>query len=547
VPPRRPPVRRWADEVAGRPLVVLTALYAAGIAAGGATAISTVWLMIMLGAALLAMVVLTSRLGQWLPVAGLGALVLGTFTYSVARRPASDDLARRLGQGVWVDGVIIEDQAFPEGVRYLRVVTTQARIGTDWEPARGTVQVRTALPFPGGVGDRVQVWGRLDVPPEAGNPGQASLRRRLTLRGIDAVVRVSVPDALRVVSKTGGASLIAWRAALQGRLIVNLTRVFPQPYPEQTAQLTAGLVFGAQASPVPDALAQLFRNTGLLHLLVASGQQVTLLLGFVFGVGHLLTRRRTGAWAAVWLLLGLGVVGWYAMLTAGGASIIRAVVIGGVAAGGAWLQRTRAGTGALLEIDRLTLLALAGLVVLLIDPAALFRPGPQLSFAAVAGLILVAPPVAAALGFLPRPVALWLAAPLAAELAITPLLATHFRVVPVAGALANLVAVPLVVLILPLGLITALTASVLPGVAHALALGCAVLVHWVIASARVGAVLPLARVWTPGWTFAHTVAFYVALAGCAWGCTRVARWLTAVQPVATLARDTATNVVQTTT
>src|SRR5207244_11329776 len=80
-------------------------------------------------------------------------------------------------------------------------------------------------------------------------------------------------------------------------------------------------------------------------------------------------------------------------------------------------------------------------------------PGWQLSFAAVAGILLLAPPLRGALAGLPRPLAEGAAITLAATVATAPLLAHHFGSFSVAGIGANLVALPLVAPIMWLGLV----------------------------------------------------------------------------------------------
>jgi competence protein ComEC len=110
-----------------------------------------------------------------------------------------------------------------------------------------------------------------------------------------------------------------------------------------------------------------------------------------------------------------------------------------------------------------TTLALAALVTLLWNPLQIFHPGFQLSFAATWGLLYLGPPLTKAfLGLfngLPvsvaRIAAQGLAIPLAAQLATIPLVAWYYNLISPVSIPANLLAVPLVGLILTLGLLAA--------------------------------------------------------------------------------------------
>ena len=119
----------------------------------------------------------------------------------------------------------------------------------------------------------------------------------------------------------------------------------------------------------------------------------------------------------------------------------------------------------------------AGLAVLAVDPAALFAPGVQLSFAATAALVWSAPsprPLRAerprALERLRDALVLALRTSASATAVTAPLVALHFGVVSPLGWLANGVAVPLTSLVLlPLALAAGLAAASWPAPGGALA------------------------------------------------------------------------------
>jgi competence protein ComEC len=204
-----------------------------------------------------------------------------------------------------------------------------------------------------------------------------------------------------------------------------------------------------------------FRRAGLGHLLAVSGQNVVLLCALAL---PLLAAAGAGVRGrVVWLTV---LISFYVLVAGAGPSLQRAaaMAIAGLAA--LAVGRARSRWYALL---------LAAAVTLAIDPRVAAEPGWQLSFAAVAGILLLAPPLRRRLRGLPGPLADGAAMTLAATLATAPIAGHHFEAVSVAGLAANLVALPLVAPIVWLGMVQAalgLASGALPAAAP-LAMGAA--------------------------------------------------------------------------
>src|SRR5439155_18788888 len=116
-------------------------------------------------------------------------------------------------------------------------------------------------------------------------------------------------------------------------------------------------------------------------------------------------------------------------------SVVRAGVSGSLASL-AWL--------AARERDRWHFLLLGALVLLAWNPYTLFDAGFQLSFAAVAAIFLIAPPIGRALEGYPVPekAATVIAISAACGLATAPILWFQFHAVPLLTVPANAVAAP---------------------------------------------------------------------------------------------------------
>src|SRR3954451_24876175 len=159
----------------------------------------------------------------------------------------------------------------------------------------------------------------------------------------------------------------------------------------------------------------------------------------------------------------LALIAAYVPLAGAGPSLQRAGVMG--AAGFVAMAVGR-------PASRWYALELAAAVTLVLNPRVAGDAGWQLSFAAVAGILLLAGPIQRALGALPRVLAEGVAVTVAATVATAPLIAHHFGSISLAGLLANVVALPVVALVMWVGMIQVALgqlAAVVPLVGSAIA------------------------------------------------------------------------------
>jgi competence protein ComEC len=233
-----------------------------------------------------------------------------------------------------------------------------------------------------------------------------------------------------------------WSMALGQRMQHVLATAMPGSNAQTYSELLAGMVYGQRAAPVGREMQTLFRRSGTAHLLVVSGAQITIL---AFSLVFLLRggRRVLPLWGIP--LVALGLAG-FALVSGLGASVTRAVAMQLLLlCSFAWGRR----------YDLPASLALAALGLCLADTSALFEAGPQLTYACTIGVYLALPPARrdrrAGRAVAALQLALWGSA--GAWLFSLPILAGHFRQVVLLGAIANLIAVPLSVVTLYLGLL----------------------------------------------------------------------------------------------
>jgi competence protein ComEC len=360
-----------------------------------------------------------------------GAVLVGA-GWGGVRRPDPAVLAPLDGRSVAFHAVAAGDprvSSFGWGV--------EAVVGrVDGAPARIRVWVQgRARPPPVEPGSRIEGHGILEVL----RPGDGGFQDHLVGRGVLAFL-----SAHRMVVGPARAGL-ALAAANAARRAVRRGAEVALPPPD--AGLLLGLAIGDVSSMDPE-IEEDFRATGLGHLVAVSGSNVVMVLAPVLAAVGMLGG---GAWARV--AVGTAAVVLFALITRWEPSVLRASVMAVLALLGMLAGRPRSAS---------TVLAGAVLILLVADPGLSRSLGFQLSVAATGGLVALAGPLAERMPWIPRPVALALAATLGAQVAVTPLLLLRFGMVPLATVPANLLAVPLTAPALLLGLLAAVVALLSP-------------------------------------------------------------------------------------
>jgi competence protein ComEC len=358
------------------------------------------------------------------------------------------------------------------GGRRARAVA-EALVGPGGPVPRG-VRLLLELPAddPPPVGARLRVTGTLRPAWSSASPQW--WRSWLARQGIAGRLRpaTAVPEGRR-----GGPAGVrdrwrAWAASSAGAGLSGDPRA-----------LVRGMALGGGSELSPEAQ-EAFRDAGVWHLLAVSGQNVTVVaIATLALLGALGVRRRPAVAGAALVMAA------YCLACDGGASVGRAGLVGALGLASELRSAPR---------ERWHLL-LAGLAILLAhQPRAIADPGLQLSFAAVAGLFTLTPPLAGWMrGWLPGRVADLTATAAAASLATAPVVVAHFGRLSLAGLLVNVVAVPLAAPIVVLALAGVVAGAALPaaGVAAAAVAGAGA---WaLLLLARAAAAVPGAAVDLP--------------------------------------------------
>lgn len=305
-----------------------------------------------------------------------------------------------------------------------------------WEPTRGfvvvealavdgratqgrlRVSVASAPPFEAGQRARLFV-SHLEPIPNPTNPGQPDLARIWGRAGIVGTARLV---AARVVDRSPGMRTLMERFRLGAR-----DRLYACLEPRE-AGVISGLVLGFREGIPPD-LTDSMRRSGTTHLIVISGMHFALVLA---GIGLLV---RAVVPLRRWWLIALAWGAAYAVLAGLTIPVLRAFSM----AAAYWCA-----CAASRRPDSINLLSGAALFNLALDPAGLFTLSFQLSFLAVAAILLVAPRLQIHVSHRWwKAVSASAAVSAACTLATTPLIAMHFGSVAPGVCVANLALAPL--------------------------------------------------------------------------------------------------------
>lgn len=375
-----------------------------------------------------------------------GTAVAGFGLATLEATPVVPAALQRFGQPIRLEGVVERADRAPDGVRVQLAVARAAG-----EPTRVRARLygppETAELVPG---DRVLVEARLKPEAPAANPGELDLA---AARAGQSLLFHGTLDPERLVIASSAPAPQRWLEASRRRVTAAIAAQAPSP---EAAALYAALATGDRAA-LPDEVEDAFARSGLAHVLSVSGLHVAALALLALaltrralvllwpGARRRDARRIAGPLALPWVWGYVAFTGWQPPAVRSAAMLSVALL----------------GYAASRRADALNALAASALVLLALEPSGAGDLSLQLSFGAVASLILVAPALREAVPIPPphptterrwryrahragEAVLSLLCASAAVTLASLPLCAGAFHRASVAGVVANVAGAPLV-------------------------------------------------------------------------------------------------------
>jgi competence protein ComEC len=441
-------------------LLYVSCAWVAGIFLG--SEIGLPWLALFLGLVPFAFIPFLPGSRKTLVVAGLCLLaLLGGVIRCPSLFPPADEHSLRFyndRETVEIQGMVAEEPDVRDRFCLLTFSASEIIVNRERREVSGTALIRVPRYPAYHYGDVLNISGELETASESEGFNYTAYLAR---QGIYSVIYY---PAVEILDRGHGVKPLQWICSLRERLADSLARALPEPQ----GSLAQGVLLGLRGN-IPDSLNSAFSRTGTAHILAISGLNISIVIAMFLSLGVLFFGRQRSTY--IWLALAFT---WlYTLLAGMNPPVIRAAIMGSLFLIAIYLGR---------QGSAIIALAFAAAVMVGIQPQLLWSVSFQLSFLAMAGLILFYPYFQAwgrkgvALLFKNREkivptasiIADGFAASLAAILAVAPLIAYNFGIVSLVGLPAtffSLPALPFIIvtsaLVAFVGLLASLAAQVL--------------------------------------------------------------------------------------
>ena len=334
------------------------------------------------------------------------------------------------------------------------------------KPEERPYRVRVTMPAKDGasarIGEAVTLKATLQPPPEPIEPGGFDFGRQAWFARIGATGYATSKIEPLNEARPPPWDLAAWASidTLRARVNARIRAALPG----ETGEIAVALITGERGG-ISEELNQAMRDSGLAHVLSISGLHMVIMAGTVFwllrallaSVPALALRFPIKKWAAAGAL---AAATFYLALSGAAVPTVRS-----------WIMMSIVLVAVMLDRPALTMrnVALAALAILIVAPESLFDPSFEMSFAAVIALVALyewlsererdgLSDVSPVWRTLRKGWGLFIGAALTtlvASTAIAPFAVYHFHRMTHYGLVANLIAAPLVsLLIMPMALLS---------------------------------------------------------------------------------------------
>ena len=224
--------------------------------------------------------------------------------------------------------------------------------------------------------DELELRGKLFQPIQAKNPSQFDYSKYLKNHKTFSTFYVT----------TGDWEIVSAPRTIGGKFLQKLNdkrchilNIHKQFLKSPNLEVLGGIVFGDDAINPPEYIKDSFINSGLLHILAASGMNVSIIFGLWFFLG---TRMRLNYRLVIFI--GAVLVAFYTLMTGMGPSVLRAALMIEFVLLGKLIDR---------NTDSIALIFFVAFLMLLYDPAMINDVGFQLSFIVTFALMFYCPPL----------------------------------------------------------------------------------------------------------------------------------------------------------
>ena len=392
-----------------------------------------------------------------LAVFAAGGILIGVKEHSLSRKKL--DVIK--GEVVYFEGKITVPPRQAKDNEIL--ILDLYRLNSDSLYKYRKIKVLAHLNLPCGSRMPDMHWGSLisgtavALPPDpVSNPAQFDYAEHLKQKEISSIFYVADASRIKIIENDNHTGFFSFIYFLRDGISSCIEKSLPEPL----SGLLNGIILSSRRE-LPRNLEQAFINTGTLHILAASGLNVSIIIGFFLWIFYIFKVKSSLRYLIIFPAIII-----YAFIAGASPPIVRASIMGFGFIICMLFQR---------EYNLIDSLFFSALLMLAINPLNLFSASFQLSFTAVLGILLFYGPVrklfyekskinnfiskhfnkkiahivAGTYEFFMSVIVL----SLVAQIVLLPIIAYYFNKFSLISIIANVIIVPLAGIILPIGLI----------------------------------------------------------------------------------------------
>jgi competence protein ComEC len=400
-----------------------------------------------------------------------------------------------------IRGIVYQEPEMSGRTLRLYIKTTEKSNGREWYEISGNVLVFLPEYADYSYGDVLEFTGKPETPVTF-----ADFDYRAYLAERQIYTTMLYPK-VTVIEKGKGSVVLSALYAFKRNIGASLSGSLPEPQ----AALAKGILLGTRGG-IPSSVKDDFAMSGTTHILAISGANLSIIAAMLLGLFTRLFGKRHG----VYVFLTLAVIWGYSVLTGLEPPVVRSAVMASVFLAAELLGRQK---------SALPALAFSGAVMTLIDPPVLWDVSFQLSFMAMAGLVLIYP----AFELIGRRLAVRLfgdmgivsgiavsitdnlGMSLAAAIALFPLTVNYFGTFTFAGLPATVLVLPVLPAIIFTTALTGLAGLALPPLATVFGYAAWLPLSWLLLVIKTAASIPNAQIVVPALNAGIVITYYAAL------------------------------------
>lgn len=293
------------------------------------------------------------------------------------------------------------------------------------------------------IGNKIELKGTISKPKNDRNPGEFNYSEYLSNKGISGIINCYKPGDVKT-NKMDEELVSNFILSIRQRIDNRIKTI----YDSESSALLKGILL-ADRSDINYDIKNSFINSGVIHVLAVSGLHV----GFISTLLFLILGRTDIRLKYALTILGIVI---FLILTGSPSSVFRASIMAIVYLVTKLANRSTNGYNSL---------ALAAIILLIIDPNELFNPGFQLSFSAVLSILIIYPIISNGIkkiriNKIGKNIILFSCVSLAAQVGTLPFTVIYFNKLSLISLFANIIVIPVIGIIVSIGILSLLASLI---------------------------------------------------------------------------------------